>query len=370
MAPRNPTFRDVDGERVPGTWRHAFIRNGGHHLTDLVIYADGLIDCWGLVTLEEFDEKLRSGWVATELPEGGEASVYGIGSWTFTGVRSYTTREDLLGEVRDEIERLNGRPTSTDRCLAAADSFLADPTEANRALLRTAYLEMPETVRVFALGDMDARDVPLRVLAAGPGGTFHRWDEPVDEDEYADAVAYFAERDHWRGVAERRREADGPREPRSPTVPLDPHFGVFRPQAEAGTTALRNEYPAPVLLDGVTYPTVGHGYWALSTDDPARRDLIRGAGTLRAARELAEESPRRPHWADLRLTVMSRLLRAKFAQHPALAEELLRTGDAPLHYGDLDSPRFWGRGGATGRNWTGRLLELVRSELRAERAGL
>lgn len=360
----------VDGERVPGTWRHAFIRDGGHHLTNLVIYADGLIDCWGLVTLEEFAGKLRSGWVATELPEGGEASAFGIGSWKFADVHSYTTQANLLGEVRDEIESLNGRPTSTDRCLAATDAFLADPTEANRSLLRAAYLEMPESVRRYALGDMDAKDRPLMVLAAGPGGTLGELDEPVEEDEYASAVRYFAERDHWRRVAERRRAVEGPQEPRSPAIMLDPFFGRFAPPGEAGVTALRNEYPAPVRVDGVTYPTVAHGYWALSTTDPARRDAIRTADTLRAARELAEESPRHAHWADLRLTVMTRLLRAKFTQHPELAEELLHTGDAALWYGDLDSPGFWGRSGPTGRNWTGRLLELLRSELRMERAGL
>lgn len=62
------TYRTADGIRVPGTWRHAFIRNGDHYLTDLCVYADGLIDCWGLVTLDEFERKPRSGWVATRLP--------------------------------------------------------------------------------------------------------------------------------------------------------------------------------------------------------------------------------------------------------------------------------------------------------------
>ncbi|MEV6855354.1 hypothetical protein AB0M89_16300 [Streptomyces microflavus] len=61
MIGRRITYRTADGVRIPGTWRHAFIRNGSYFLTDLFIYADGLIDCWGLVTLEEFEEKLRTG---------------------------------------------------------------------------------------------------------------------------------------------------------------------------------------------------------------------------------------------------------------------------------------------------------------------
>lgn len=71
MARLRPTYRDVDGRRIEGTWRPIFIKNGGtHHLADLKIYADGQIDCWGMVDLQGFSEKLRSGWVATSLPSG------------------------------------------------------------------------------------------------------------------------------------------------------------------------------------------------------------------------------------------------------------------------------------------------------------
>ena len=43
------TSRKSGGVRIPGTWRHAFIRDGGtFFLTDLVIYADGLSDRWSL----------------------------------------------------------------------------------------------------------------------------------------------------------------------------------------------------------------------------------------------------------------------------------------------------------------------------------
>lgn len=59
---------------------------------------------------------------------------------------------------------------------------------------------------------------------------------------------------------------------------------------------------------------------------------------------------------------MASLLRAKFTRHPSPARALLDTGDATIVYDDSDSA-FWGDRGGRGRNWTGRLLELVRSEL-------
>lgn len=37
MIGKARTHRMADGIRVPGTWRHAFIRNGDYHLTDLFI---------------------------------------------------------------------------------------------------------------------------------------------------------------------------------------------------------------------------------------------------------------------------------------------------------------------------------------------
>ncbi|WP_434025983.1 DUF7639 domain-containing protein [Streptomyces graminofaciens] len=40
----------------------------------------------------------------------------------------------------------------------------------NRAAARLAFLTVPASQRRYALGDMDSKDGPLRVLVAGPGG--------------------------------------------------------------------------------------------------------------------------------------------------------------------------------------------------------
>ncbi|MER8185650.1 NADAR family protein [Kitasatospora sp. NPDC094015] len=299
-----------------------------------------------------------------------QASCFHVGRWTFADAQSWLTPELLLGEVRDEIDRLNGRPDSTGRCPAVAETYLVGPSEEGRAALRDAYLAIPEHFRHYALGDMDRKDWPLKVLVAGLGGTMHGSERVVTESMHREALDYFEERSKAIGRRKSRVPADGPDEPRGTAIEL-PH--VHHPKgtpAEAGLLVLRNDYPAPVLLDGVPYPTVGHAYWALSTADEDHRAAIRAAGTGYAARRAAEQAPRRPGWEQARTAVMARLLRAKFAQHPELAEVLLGTGDAALRYSDGDSPRFWGQHGKEGRNWMGRLLELVRAELSAERYGL
>lgn len=109
----------IGDERVEGTWRPIFIHNGGlYHLADLKIYADGMIDCWCPVTLDEFRRKVASGWVTTQIPPSGRASAHHLGSWTVAEQTYHLDGVALIGEVSDEIDRLAGRPTTSERCLA------------------------------------------------------------------------------------------------------------------------------------------------------------------------------------------------------------------------------------------------------------
>ncbi|MGW8784084.1 NADAR family protein [Streptomyces sp. NPDC055796] len=369
MSLNRVTYRTVDGVRIPGTWRHAFIRNGRYFLTDLRIYADGLVDCWGLVTLEEFEEKLRSGWVATDLPDGAPAAAHGMALWKFSEPRSQLTPELLLAEVKDTIDQLNDRPDSTGRCLAAVETFLGDRTEENRAVARDAFLAIPVTKRRFALSDMDRKDRPLRVLLAGPGGrTYLSFDEPVTQEDYDRALAYFEERSRLKAEWRTRTSADGPATPHTPAVYLSPVAAKERVM-DPGLRGLRNDYPAPITVGEADYPSVAHAYWALSLARQEDHDAVATADSGAAPQEIAAGAPRREGWERARTAVMTSLLRAKYDQHPELAEILLTTNDATLLYEDVHSS-FWGESGGRGRNWLGRLLELVRAELHMHRSGM
>ncbi|MFI8364159.1 NADAR family protein [Streptomyces sp. NPDC085612] len=199
-------------------------------------------------------------------------------------------------------------------------------------------------------------------------------DGPVATEEmHRHALDYLT--DLTEAVARARRNravpyADDP--PGLPVPPVAVDEAVYpggRP-AEPGLFTLRDAYDAPFTYEGRDYPTVSHAYWALSAADPADHDRIRAAATADRARELAGAAVRRADWSGVRLAVMAGLLRAKFDQHPRLADVLLATGDAPiLHTGTSEAP-FWRDGGTRGgRNWSGRLLELVRPELRCARSG-
>ncbi|MEU8244350.1 NADAR family protein [Actinoplanes missouriensis] len=360
MALDRRTYRTVDGERIEGTWRPIFIRNGRNYfLTDLLIFADGALYCWEWVDLDGLRSKLESGWVATALEPGVTASAHHLASWVLTDPMMAVSAEDLLGEVADEIDQLNGRPDSTSRCMAALDRYLASRAQEDREALRRAYLAIPEHLRVYALGDMDYRDWPLQVLSAPLGPD----DEPVTEEDRAEAFAYFEGRDRSVGEWAESTPLDGPDQPERPTVKLAV-LGRF--PDEPDVMWLRNERPTPIEMGGRTYPSAVHAYWALAVTEDAAREAIRDTVTHFDAEEAAGQATIRADWPEVRLAAMHAVLRAKFGQHDDLAEVLLGTGDARIEYNV--STAYWS-GGSEGRNWMGRLLELVRAELRAERAG-
>ena len=261
-----------------------------------------------------------------------------------------------------------GRHESTLGCLLALDQYLQSRSEEDRAALRAAYEAIPWHLRRYALGDMDSKDWPLRVLAVGKGG---RLDYPggnavtVTDQMHQQALDYFADRQQEREKWARPTYPDGPEGADSPTVHLNQ---VFYPKGwpqEPGVLALRNEYPAAIVVDSVSYPTVVHAYWALAAADPATAEQIRAADRPYDAGKLAEQAAIRADWPVIRTGVMARLLRAKFAQRPQLAEILLTTGDGRIEYASVGSG-YWNTGRGQGRNWMGRLLELIRSETAAQ----
>lgn len=361
--------REIDGERINGVTRHVFIRNGkDYFLTDLLIYADGSIYCGEWVDLDGLRDKLASGWVATSFEAGARAFAHHVGSWRFSDPRSGMKPEWLLGEVADEIDKLNGRPDSTDRCLLALDRYLHSRVEENRAALCAAYEAIPGHLRCYALGDMDRKDMPLKILCAGIGGQVETYSglRTVTEEMHGRALEYFAGRQAAREEQKQRAYPDGPEDPESPTVHLNQAVYPTGGPENPGRLALRNEYPAPVTVDSVTYPTVVHAYWALAAADPETAERIRSSDRPYDAEQLARQAVIRADWPAVRTAVMARLLRAKFAQHPQLAETLLATGDGRIEYTDLGSG-YWNAGRGHGRNWMGRLLEMIRSEIALQR---
>jgi predicted NAD-dependent protein-ADP-ribosyltransferase YbiA (DUF1768 family) len=356
-------YRHTDGERVEGTWRHVFVRDGdSYRLADLIVYADGLLDCLGPITLDELRDKVTSGVITTSPVHGGRGTGAELGEWRFGYPVSRVSPADLLAEVADRIEQLNGRPDSQQRCLDAIRAYLGNRTEANRLAIRAAYLAIPEHLRANLLGDTEQRDWPVQVLIADDGYPVRDWaGEEIPIADRSVAIKQLEQIETARLAAQRDRPDYRYDDRRAATIVLQRNPEPVDWYPGSGFSALANDYLATVTAYGRDYPSVTHAYLALSAAHAATHDRITAAPTAAAARVAATGVVVRADWADLRLAVMAELLRAKFTAHDSLRRLLLSTGDARITYDDFDSA-YWTVAGA---NWFGRLLEVIRAELHA-----
>jgi len=108
---------------------------------------------------------------------------------------------------------------------------------------------------------------------------------------------------------------------------------------------LSNFPDAPVVLDGVTYKSVEHGYQAAKTLDSDKRTIFSlefnpnlSAGQ---AKRIGQNLDLRDDWDRVKVSVMRGLLIQKFSD-PTLAKKLLATGDAYLEEGNTWHDIFWG----------------------------
>jgi predicted NAD-dependent protein-ADP-ribosyltransferase YbiA (DUF1768 family) len=219
---------------------------------------------------------------------------------------------------------------------------------------------------------MDRQDKPLRILLTDIGAPVDGDGPVVTAQMHQEVLDYLNRGDQGvRREEEQRavRYADDPSGAGRPA--LVSHETVY-PQGwpeELGLFALRNDFPALIVFAGENYASVLHGYWALAAAGASDRSRIREAQSGREAQDRGGRATQRSDWPNVRIAVMTGLLRAKFSQHPELAEILLSTGDATISYtGFSDSPFWRDVSDSRGRNWMGRLLELTRSELIAQRS--
>ena len=125
--------------------------------------------------------------------------------------------------------------------------------------------------------------------------------------------------------------------------------------------------PVSVVLDGVIFPTVEHGYVAAKVTDAHIREEIRLLPTAGKAKRFLKKNGlvERAGWREINLGIMENLVRQKFS-NPKLAAMLLATGDEELIEGNTWHDTFFGVDLETGegQNHLGRILMKVRTELK------
>lgn len=130
---------------------------------------------------------------------------------------------------------------------------------------------------------------------------------------------------------------------------------------------LSNFWPARVRGPGNRfYASVEHAYQASKSLDRKVWKDIAALPQAGAAKKYARTMAVRPDWSEMRRTIMETLLRQKFAAESALAAQLVAI-DGTIEEGNSWGDVFWGvdMETAQGENHLGRLLMMLRDELRA-----
>jgi len=141
------------------------------YLADLRVFEDGFVEIGRLPTPRTIPQnalaaEISAGRLFTKPSEGQRVHIDQLGSFVVDSEGWAITPDDLLLETADLFAELSGQATSIQKCRACYDAFLAAPTVANREALREAYEAVPEHNRMY-LGDMDTKDVPIRMIIYG-----------------------------------------------------------------------------------------------------------------------------------------------------------------------------------------------------------
>lgn len=124
----------------------------------------------------------------------------------------------------------------------------------------------------------------------------------------------------------------------------------------------------PIVIDSKRWPTSEHYFQAMKFDDRAYSEKIRKTPKAFMAAEMGRDRSIKIKrgWDNMRLNVMTTAVRAKFNQHPELANLLLSTGARKI-IEHTENDDFWGDGGnGKGKNMLGVILMKIRAELAAQ----
>lgn len=93
---------------------------------------------------------------------------------------------------------------------------------------------------------------------------------------------------------------------------------------------------------------------------------IAAAETPGRAKRMGRMVQLRGDWEQVKFNIMLDIVLAKFHQHKDLSEALLDTGDATLIEGNTWHDTTWGVCNGVGTNWLGKILMMVRAQLKLE----
>jgi hypothetical protein len=165
------SFQDNKGNRTHYFFKHT---DDVYYLASVNIYNDSIILIEGIPNNIKCDiHKIKSlaeqKILVTELPINSIVNVQNLGTFEILESRYNSNIEDKISELDDILARLTNKPTSSDICSDIYKEYENNPSTKLKKQLKEAYEKIPKHLRIYVLGDMDAKDWPIREIIYGVG---------------------------------------------------------------------------------------------------------------------------------------------------------------------------------------------------------
>lgn len=128
---------------------------------------------------------------------------------------------------------------------------------------------------------------------------------------------------------------------------------------------LSNFYECSVTYNGLTYKNNEAAFQAQKCINLKDREKFCNLSASES-KKLGRKVVLRKDWEDIKIKVMTDIVKAKFEQNEDLQKKLLATEDAYLEEGNTWGDRIWGTVNGVGANNLGKILMNVRKELQLE----
>lgn len=176
----NKTFREEEGKLINGIIIPAIIDNFNFWLTEIVIYEDGKIFCWELVSFDEFKEMVYSEKILVSLPNGSKLFLPNWGEIEISIFFSYKTKEDFITEVEDILDELNGKANRTEKCRILFKEYLIKPDNEKFIELKKAFEDLPSHKKVI-IDMVDYKDPLIGLMIRNEKFTFEQRSDMLDD---------------------------------------------------------------------------------------------------------------------------------------------------------------------------------------------
>ncbi len=141
-------YRDVNGKQVEGKVFWVIVNNFNYWLAQLVVYGDGMVDCWGLMNKKELLEKLHSGWIRIDLPDDCDLFI-GLSRVSIKEFFPEKNIEDFIKELDEAILELSGQKSNRFLCIELFKKYLLDSNSYNFNELKDKFDKLPKHSRVL-----------------------------------------------------------------------------------------------------------------------------------------------------------------------------------------------------------------------------